>query len=68
MTLGAWYFWWWRYCFGSSSVMQQRMRHFDATHSILPSRAGRVCPNTIHVVVHALIWVNWVMGCVVAMS
>lgn len=62
MTIGTLYSWWFPYFFGSSNEKKMKMKPYLQTHSVLPMRADNIRPNTMHIIVHLLIWSNLVIG------
>jgi hypothetical protein len=52
---GAIWAWWKPYFFGCSEKHKLGLAEYANTHSFLPKRANNPIPNTLHVVMHALI-------------
>ncbi|MBP9765239.1 hypothetical protein KBD08_02790 [Candidatus Babeliales bacterium] len=56
LTVGTIASWWVPYIFGSSAIHKQQFLKFKNTHYFLPTRGDNVRPNTLHVVLHLLVW------------
>lgn len=56
LTIGTIASWWVPYVFGSSVAHKQQFLKFKNTHYFLPKRGDNVRPNTLHVVLHLLVW------------
>ena len=56
LTVGTILSWWIPYIFGSSAVHKQQFARFKNTHHFLPARGDHVTPNSLHVVLHVLVW------------
>lgn len=56
LTVGTVLTWWVPYFFGSSEKHKANFAEYRNTHHFLPSRSNNVIPNTMHVVLHILIW------------
>lgn len=56
LTIGAICSWWIPYIFGSSASHKMHFYKFKNTHHFLPARGDNVVPNSLHVVLHLLIW------------
>ena len=56
LTLGTILSWWVPYIFGSSQKHKEGFKEFRNTHTFLPSRGDNVIPNTLHCILHVLVW------------
>lgn len=56
LTIGTIASWWIPYFFGSSVKHKIAFSKFKNTHHFLPARGDNVIPNTLHVVLHLLVW------------
>ena len=56
LTLGTIMTWWVPYLFGSSIQYKAGFVEYKNTHHCLPARGDNVIPNTLHVVLHILVW------------
>ena len=56
LTIGTIFSWWVPYFFGSSKKHKQLFSRYKNTHHFLPARGDHVVPNTLHVVLHLLVW------------
>jgi hypothetical protein len=56
LTIGTILSWWVPYLKGSSDWHKKEFEIFKNTHHFLPARSDNVIPNTLHVILHVLIW------------
>ncbi len=56
LTIGTILSWWTPYLFGSSSKHKQAFSKFKNTHHFLPQKGDNIIPNTLHTVLHLLVW------------
>ena len=56
LTIGTICAWWIPYIFGSSAAHKQGFIEYKNTHTLLPARGDNVVPNTLHIVLHLLVW------------
>lgn len=56
LTFGTVASWWIPYIFGSSAVHKADFIEYQHTHHFLPKRGDNVVPNTLHVLLHLVIW------------
>lgn len=56
LTIGTIFSWWVPYIFGSSEAHKQQFIKFKNTHYFLPERGDNIVPNTLHVILHLLVW------------
>ncbi len=55
--------WWKPYLFGADPAVVERYRAmFGSTHTLLPKRGENITPNTLHVVIHSLTLVAFLMA------
>lgn len=62
ITFGTIISWWIPYYYGSSKSQKERFSKFKNTHHFLPPRGDHVVPNTLHVVLHVLVWVSLLLA------
>ena len=56
LTIGTIASWWVPYIFGSSAAHKKGFAEYASTHRFLPARGDNVVPNTLHVILHAHVW------------
>lgn len=56
LTIGTIASWWVPYFFGSSESFKAHFIEYQHTHHFLPARGDNIVPNTLHVILHVLIW------------
>ena len=56
LTFGTICSWWMPYILGSSASHKMHFHKFKNTHHFLPARGNNVVPNSLHVVLHLLVW------------
>jgi hypothetical protein len=57
LTIGTIASWWIPYIFGSSAKHKEDFAEYRNTHAFLPKRGDNVIPNTLHCILHLLVWV-----------
>jgi len=68
LTLGTLLSWWVPYFFGSSAAHKKAFDKFKGTHHFLPSIGDHVVPNTLHVILHLLVWGCFVYSLIILYS
>jgi len=59
LTIGTICAWWIPYVFGSSQAHKKGFAEYRNTHHFLPERGDNVIPNTLHVLLHLLVWTSF---------
>jgi hypothetical protein len=58
VSLGVIISWWVPYFVGSWPAHKKKFEIFKKTHQLLPPRGDNVVPNTLHILLHILIWTS----------
>lgn len=59
LTIGTICAWWIPYIFGSSQAHKAGFIEYRNTHHFLPARGDNVIPNTLHALLHLLVWASF---------
>lgn len=62
LSLGVLLSWWVPYIFGSPAAHKKQFEKFKNTHYFLPPRADNVRPNSLHVILHVLVWICFALA------